>query len=274
MVTTVPPPDWQKPWRTIAVAALPRSGSTLLSEYMRLTDVLGYPNEYFSRWVMPNSHPEIPQTIPSWAEYANTRGRSPNGVVSIKIFPEHFNHLQQEIRFSEWFGTPSWVWLRRLDLVGQAISYVIAQQTRAFQANTAAKAEPRYDGAFIAHNLQILTARDANWAAYFARTRIEPLRLIYEEIETDALGTVQKIAQYAGIRLNDPPLRAPVSLQKQRGSLTEQWRERFYLEFGRPDDLNITYVAPNDTPQLPPTPPRPLISRWFETIGRRSKTST
>lgn len=272
MVTSVPPSDWQKPWRTIAVAALPRSGSTLLSEYMRLTDVLGRPSEYFSRWVMPGAFPEEPQNVVSWAHLASRHGQTENGVLSIKIFPEHFQELQREIRLSEWFGPPRWVWLSRLDLVGQAISYVMAKQTRAYQAQTAPIAEPSYDGAAIARDVQALAARDAQWAAYFARSRIKPLRLIYEEIEHDALGTVQKIADHAGIRLNDPPLRTAVSLQKQRGSLSAEWRERFYLEFGRPDDITIPYSPPSEPAQPPAPPSKGPFERWLGTISRRSKT--
>jgi len=276
MVSAVPSSDWKKPWRTIAIAALPRSGSTLLSEYMRLSDVLGRPSEYFSRWVMPQRFPDVPQTVQNWAHLAHAHGRTDNGVVSIKLFPEHFQQLQQEIRFSEWFGTPRWVWLRRNDLVGQAISYAMAQQTRAYQAKTAPVAEARYDGAEIAHNLQLLAARDAMWASYFARTRIEPLRLIYEDIETDALGTVRKIAEHAGVRLNDPPLQAPVSLQKQRGKMTEEWRERFFLEFGRPDDINIeTVVPPARTVQAPLKPgARAPFARWLTSISHRKKSRT
>jgi LPS sulfotransferase NodH len=239
---------------------------------MRLTDVLGRPSEYFSRWVMPGAFPDEPQNVPSWAHLAFRHGRTENGVLSIKIFPEHFQELQREIRFSEWFGSPRWVWLSRLDLVGQAISYVMAKQTRAYQAQTTPITEPRYDGAAIARDVQSLAARDAQWAAYFARTRIAPLRLIYEEIEHDALGTVQKIAEYTGIRLNDPPLRAAVSLQKQRGSLSAEWRERFYLEFGRPDEITIPYSAPPETGNAPAPPSKGPFERWLSTISRRSQT--
>jgi len=276
MVTSVPPPGWQQPWCTIAIAALERSGSTLLSEYMRLTDVLGRPNEFFSRWVMPAAYPNVPESMTSWAQLAYQHGRTENGVLSVKLFPEHFQQFQKELRFSEWFGTPRWVWLRRNDLVGQAISFVMAQQTRAYQAMKAPIAEAQYDGVAIAHTLQLVAARDAMWAAYFARTRIEPLRLIYEDIESDALGTVRKIAEHAGVRLNVPPLRAQPSLQKQRGKMTEEWRERFFLEFGRPDEISIeTVVPPARMAQAPPkrsaTAP---FAKWLTSISRRKNSRT
>ncbi len=271
MVTSIPPPGWQVPWRSIVVAALPRSGSSLLCEHMRLSGVLGRPDEYFSEWVMPDRYPEAPRSFSAWAEIASSAGRSGNGVFATKLFPDHFERMQKEIRFSEWFGPPRWIWLRRLDLVGQAISFTMAQQTRAFRASSAPVTEARYDGALVAHHLQLLSRQDAQWAAYFARTRIEPLQLIYEDIETDMLGTLQRVADLAGVRLNDPPLAENVTLKKQRNRMNEEWRERFCLEFGQPDNLIIPSQPPSQAASQ--SPAARGLRRWVDTVRRRLGTA-
>ena len=98
----------------------------------------------------------------------------------------------------ELFGHPSYVWMRRLDKVRQAISMWRALQTRTWRReNPTADGEPprlSYSFRGIEHLRRRLSADDEAWRRYFLRSAIEPLELYYEtDVEPDPTGAVARI---------------------------------------------------------------------------------
>lgn len=228
-----------RPWRTIIVATQERSGSNLLADYMGQTDQLGQPWEFFSRRVMAEMFNGRGSTTLDRCQLVLEKGQSSNGVAAIKLFPPHFSELQEELRISEWFGTPCWVWLRRRDLIGQAISFVLARQQRSFTSSQPAQATPTYSADEINETLTWLTRGDALWRAYFSRARIEPITVFYEELERDPNGVLRAIAEAAGVGKLTESVGLATRFSRQRNALNEEWRERFHLEMGQPDRLEI-----------------------------------
>lgn len=234
-MTEKPPPDWVIPKRTIAVATMQRSGSNLLGELMSQSDRLGHPGEYFSSHVLKVIAPGRGKTIIDRCLIARERGESTNGVVGIKFFPEQFPTPRTGIRFSEWFGTPTWIRLRRRDVLGQSISFVLARQQQAFISAATPKFDPVYSAEDISRTISELCVRDGRWSAYFARIGIEPLEIVYEDLEEDPERAIKAIAAAAEIDLGDFRLAPPRRFQKQRTALNQEWRERFLKEMGDPD---------------------------------------
>jgi LPS sulfotransferase NodH len=234
-VRSAPPEGWEVPWRTLIVAALERSGSNLLGEYMIQTDRLGRPIEFFSPYVVASCFPGKGETTVERCWLAAEHGRSANGVVGIKLFTQHFVALAKEIRLTEWFGEPRWIWLRRRDLLGQAISSVLARQQRSYDWRQQPSAETIYSGAAIANALEAVTRREAMWAAYFARTNASPLLVFYEDLEQAPNEIIDAIAAHAGVELPKDSMRPPQKFQRQRTALNEEWRRRFHAEMGDPD---------------------------------------
>lgn len=209
---------------------MPRSGSNLLCGKMRTTGVLGYPTEYFRHWDTPEMASAERCVI------AATKGRTPNGVVAFKLFPEHFDRLQAEIRLTEWFPDPVWVLLERRDLLGQAISLARAMQDGKWSSTGTATGVAEYSREQIEASLRKIVVGNARWASFFARAGIEPLRFVYEDIDGDFDSVCRAIAARLGLDEPMPPT-TDVSIKPQRDVLNDEWRARFVAETGPLDDL-------------------------------------
>jgi len=127
------------------------------------------------------------------------------------------------------------VYLKRLDFVGQAVSELIARGTRAFKSSTTpikSLSEQDYDAQTIARFIDRSLAINAAWEGAFSCYGVEPLRLTYEELTADPSGVVANAAAF--LDLGGPPithewLRSP-PLQKQATTLNLTWAMRFREE--------------------------------------------
>lgn len=237
IVSQPPPASWSMPKRMIGIAALPRSGSTYLADLMTNTGLLGQPNEFYNPHVLRKQFPGRGKTLADCAMLARELGTSPNDVVGIKFFAAHFPSTDPTFKISDWFGEPVWVWLRRRDMLGQAISFLIARQTLAYTANATAQSVPKYSSVLIAETLHKCCVQDAQWRAYFNRTQISPLEIEYEDLTQDPESALRKIAEVAGIELGPVEAQPRSTMQKQRTSLNDEWRARFVETSGDPDVL-------------------------------------
>jgi len=84
-----------------------------------------------------------------------------------------------------------------------------------------------FDAEAIARSLRALVTTQAEFEVFFARHGIVPLRLCYEEIETDLHRALRRVCRHVGIeRPGTVPL-PPVALQKQRTARNEEFAARF-----------------------------------------------
>ena len=153
----------------VLVCASQRSGSTLLCELLKGTEVAGVPDEffealrstgiprqprqYFEAPEMQDIAERLPATDPGrpeqvgefagWFEYALHRGTTPNGVFSSKMMWNYFDDFRARIRelrgleqltfhqaLDEIFPQLRIVFVRRRDKVAQAVSLWRAIQTQ------------------------------------------------------------------------------------------------------------------------------------------------
>jgi LPS sulfotransferase NodH len=82
-----------------------------------------------------------------------------------------------------------------------------------------------------------IVGEHAQWEAFFARTGIEPLRIVYERFLEDRLSYVNRVANLMGIE-NPVVDQGRVDLVIQRDADTEQWKQRFRAENGDPNVLD------------------------------------
>jgi trehalose 2-sulfotransferase len=157
------------------VCATQRSGSTLLCELLRATDVAGVPDEYFERLrgtglprqprqyfedpsvqdiaegLAPTQpgRPELPGEFEAWFRYVLQRGTSPNGVFGAKMmwnYLEDFKARMAELpgledlsfneRLSAVFPRLKIIFMRRRDKVAQAVSLWKAIQTQRWRTDS------------------------------------------------------------------------------------------------------------------------------------------
>jgi LPS sulfotransferase NodH len=237
------------------VCATPRSGSTLLCEALKATGVAGRPEEYFESVVAtgrpprPESYldglddlgalallggaaaPEPPpySSLEGVARYAEHLervrewGTTRNGVFGVKLMWDHVGRLHRRAGDPlELFGDPDFVWVRRRDVVRQAVSFWRAMQTQAWRDEGAAGGahEPQYSFAALRHLVGRLSEHDRCWGELLAGRRV--LELAYEDVTADLPGAVRRTLDHLGVA---PPEQDPElpTMRRQADELSDAW---------------------------------------------------
>src|ERR1700677_1589135 len=174
----------ETPWRvegiSYLVCATQRSGSTLLCELLRATDVAGAPDEYFERlretglprhphqyFAEPSvqdiakrlpptvlGHPEQPGEFEHWFRYVLQRGTTLNGVFGAKMMWNYLDefklrmaelpglsHLSFNEQLKAVFPGLQVIFMRRRDKVAQAVSLWKAIQTQQWRTESESDVE-------------------------------------------------------------------------------------------------------------------------------------
>ena len=138
---------------------------------------MGKPAEYFNRAFSGGKH-----NAEEMCWDAVRLGATPNGVVASKLFPDQFDDLRGQIRLTDWFPDPIWVFMERHDKLGQAISWVIARQTQSWNSREHQRRTPEYSAQEIELALGDIHEHESRWARFFARADVRPKRFFYEEV--------------------------------------------------------------------------------------------
>src|SRR4051812_22233623 len=202
--------------RGYAICTQPRSGSNLLCQLLSSTDQLGYPLEYFNgpaRRAL--GLPDFPDAPELQIEAVLRLGATPNGIYAVKLFASQFAALSARLRWMERLPNLRFVYLSRDDLLGQAVSWARALQTGQYRSTQPANRAARYDAGLIRSRLMAIVRERAQWEAFFARTGIEPLRIVFEHFLQDRAGYVERVAGLVDVQ--DPvvdPTRVDILMQR------------------------------------------------------------
>ncbi|HEV7822987.1 MAG TPA: Stf0 family sulfotransferase, partial [Burkholderiales bacterium] len=101
-----------------------------------------------------------------------------------------------------------------------------------------------YDAELIRCQLMAIVRERAQWEAFFARTGIEPLRIVYERFLEDRSSYVDGVAGVVGVE-NPVVDQRRMDLVIQRDAVTEQWKQRFRAENGDPNVLDDSFPDPS-----------------------------
>ena len=223
--------DGTSPPRGYAICTERRSGSVYLSQLLRSTGVLGRPTEWFDAAAMRNifgiaDYPTDPlaqlAAIPKVAA-------TPNGVYGVKIFSGDFDRIR-ESRWADRLPNLSFVYLRRLDTLAQAISLHKAYQTQQWASFRRPLAKPVYDFAAIDRILRNLNLAHTRWGYYFGRNGMPVLNLFYEHMVEAPANTVAAVAQFIGLQGPVTIDFSQVATEVQRDGVSEAWRRRYIAE--------------------------------------------
>jgi LPS sulfotransferase NodH len=227
--------------RSYFICCLPRSGSWLLADALRTTGRAGRPEEfywdafrpsYLKRWGNPRL-----DSFAGFLDLTFTHGTTPNGLFGAKL---HWGELEQlgealaalgprdaplhELLRSH-FPEPSFVHLRRTDVVRQAISwwralrssswYQVAGEPRTAETT----ATPDWRDVFALE--QQLRDGERRWRAFLDELDAPVLHVFYEDLVDDYGGVVSSVLEFLGVTVDEPL--APPRLLRQRDELTEDW---------------------------------------------------
>jgi LPS sulfotransferase NodH len=232
-----------------------RTGSTLLCGLLESTGVAGHPESYFRQpdeqsWAARWDIARRSDGGFSYADYvqaALAEGRTANGVFAARIM---WGTLEEMIaRLAETypesaaadvallnraFGRTRLVYLRRGDVLAQAVSWLRAEQTDVwFQADRHEQAqpeqEPHFDPGRIRELVQLIGEHNAAWREWFASAGVRPHPVKYEHLDADPAGVTRGILDFLGLDL--PPGREILARHRRLADeLNAEWIERYLAE--------------------------------------------
>jgi LPS sulfotransferase NodH len=233
------------------VCATPRTGSSLLLGLLESTGLAGRPEAYFR-------HPDEPAWAHRWGiagpaepgfDYrafvraARAAGTTPNGVFGAKLMWGTLDEVVAKLApgtagadlavLRSAFGPVRFVYLRREDVLAQAVSWLRAEQTRTWSAgDLGGGGEPSYDEAGITGLLETIAEHNAAWRAWFTRYGATPLELTYEQLAADLPGATRGVLAFLGL---DPGASRPIKSRHRRQAdrLNDDWAARYRTEAAR-----------------------------------------
>jgi LPS sulfotransferase NodH len=226
--------------KTCLIAATPRCGSTLLSSAMYATGVLGRPDEYFNIVTTKELYPGSGDAVPEQLVHTMVDGCTPNGVLSIKFMPCQFQRFCSSALLDV-FPDKKWIFVRRKNLLDQAISYEIALQTDAWYGKSQNVREPVYSEEALALRIEEIIADEKKWLQFFGANRIHSLRLWYNYIAQSPEGAARLVANHIAVPWPNRLQRTLTALKRrasgeyykytdlrpQRNHINNEWKVRF-----------------------------------------------
>jgi len=208
-----------------------RSGSNLLARALHSTGRFGLAGEFFNYPAV--SHFARRHRIESLTDYAielRRHSAATNGVFGTKLGWAQLYYLSKSRIIPNVYDQVKYVLIERRDVLGQAISYSIADQTKVWNSEQLGKGgRYRFDAADIVKRIRGITNAYARFKAFFALHDIHPMYLTYEELEGDIRAAVAKVVEglaipgTGGAKVD----MGAVGLQRQRGPLNLQVRKAF-----------------------------------------------
>ena len=220
-----------------------RSGSNLLCQVLSDSKVAGRPGEFFSEKLRARLTGllSLPENLPPIEFFrAAMRGTTgSNGVFGAKIMPRHLQYALQVIRpafrlaaqatdltvLSALLPKLRFVWLRREDVLRQAISLARAKQTKVWNARKTPTMPAVFDFAQIDQCVGQIERANAFWKQWFRAQGIQPHQITYEQMIADYQQAVRAVLAFVGQPVtSDIP---PPMLLRQADSLTDDWANRY-----------------------------------------------
>ncbi|TVP82132.1 Stf0 family sulfotransferase [Thioalkalivibrio sp.] len=206
------------------IASQPRSGSHYLAGLLRGTGRAGVPLEYFHKghWKLWVKRCRRENPLSAFRILCQLRTTS-NGMFGVKTHWRQFQYACT-LRLENEFKGANFVQITRDDLLGQAISFVIASQTGAWIHDHQPCSEPQYSFPAIQRAIGAIISERGHWDRFFALTGINPLRITYENLTQQRDATMDLVCQRLGIEWTATEA---AQLRVQRTDRSIEWRERF-----------------------------------------------
>jgi LPS sulfotransferase NodH len=191
--------------RTFIICSTQRSGSWLLCRQL-INAGIGVPHEYFHsdhidrlcrRWNLDASDRH------TYLRVVSSKRTTPNGVWGAKLQWVHY--LCNQALIDERLLDPSlYIFLHRTDIAAQAVSLHISLVTGIWGFDGVKLTEPAPgirlgDLGHLALCAQAINKENDLWREFFARRRVSPLAVRYEEFAADQPGAIRRITERLGL---------------------------------------------------------------------------
>ena len=248
------PPDSKTQLTTsYLICATPRSGSSLLCEALKNTNLAGRPDEYFgpmhvSRW----SEQWQPASEADYLEKVKIYATGSNGVLGLKVmrlyWQNFINFLHKAARqryqselelLHTHFPNLHFIWITRRDKVRQAVSWAKFIQGSAWhwEGDQPQKLENlKFNPENITTFITQTSIHESAWLAFFQQNNLHPHIVVYEDFIQTYEQTALKLLD--GLGIPHPPTVPfdPRKMKQQTDDLSEEWVQR-YLALNRDTEL-------------------------------------
>lgn len=227
------------------IAMTPRSGSSYLCDMMTKTRRFGAPGEFINPGFIPNILKSIPAgNGDDYLRWLMIRRKTANGLSGLKASWFQMQKFLPEVQDRDYLKGFRFIYLRRRDVVMQAISLYKATETDVFHTNVEhdqkrlqALAKLDYDFKAIEKWRQHILKQEQGWEQFFYENRIFPLHVFYEDIEQDVLQLMRRIATFVGVIPENVKMPEEASVfRKVRDQRNIEWAQRFAREFAEREE--------------------------------------
>ncbi len=248
------------PTNAYVLCGTPRTGSTLVCTLLESTGVAGRPQSYFRQpdldtyataWGIPRA-PDGRFTFADYLRGAVNAGQSANGVFAVRIMWGTMAEVVRNLRelytdhasadrdlLMRAFGPTRFIYLRRRDVVAQAVSRARAEQTNVWHIigdrpigdGPAAQPAPapRYNFAQIHTYTQEIAAHNTAWTAWFHTNGVQPYRVWYEDVASAPVETTLRILDF--LQLTVPPhVQMRAHNQRLADATSTAWMARYHAD--------------------------------------------
>jgi trehalose 2-sulfotransferase len=230
------------PHSSVFVCGVPRSGTWLLAHLLHSSGVVGYPGEFFWREdAGRNREAWGVSTFHDYLDRVFEVGTAANGVFAAKLMWGYFDEFMFELRgltgeyeqsdlsvIRSVFPHPRFVWIRRDDVVAQAVSWSKALKTGQFAAHQERTGEAIFDFEQIDGLARAVRLHNGAWRRWFVGHGIEPFEATYEELCADRLGTTLSALAFLGLEpLAEAKIAPPRELERQASEVNAEWIARY-----------------------------------------------
>lgn len=236
------------PRSSVFICGVQRSGTWLLAHLLHSSGVVGYPGEFFS----PDDARRFREEwrtlrFEDYLARVFEIGTSSNGVFAAKLMWNYFDEFMFEMRrltgeyerldlevISDVFPAPRFVFVRREDVLAQAVSWSKAAQTGQYAAHQAKTGMAVFDFDQIDGLRELVLVQNGAWERWFAMHEIEPFQVTYEQLSADQVGVTMRTLSFLDLQ---PAARAtiasPRELTKQADGINAEWISRYQDLSGR-----------------------------------------
>lgn len=246
-------------FKSYVICTSPRSGSTMLCRLLAATKIAGNPGSHFHE---PSIDAWLENYCLDATEYLSKRdvldgifraamahGQGDTDVFGLRLQRGSFSFFMDQLQFmypdsasdveriQKAFGPTLPIYLVRKDKLGQAISYIRAEQTglwhRKADGSDLERLEVQradgYDRDAIRAQIAEFSQYDEAWRSWFDAQSVMPLEVTYESLSREPQKQLERILDALGA---DGSIAQGISTPtaKLADEINRQWRERFELE--------------------------------------------
>ena len=201
---------------------------------------MGWPGEWFWRDERQrNSQDWDVVTFEDYLGRVLEAGTSDNGVFAVKLMWGYLHDLLFELRrlageydaddlavLGRHFPEPHFIWIRRDDVVAQAVSWAKAVQTDRWAAHQPAAREPRFEFEQVDALYNLARVHDGCWLRWFEEQGIEPYPVVYEHLAAGPQSVARDVLDFLGLEAQ-APLEIPADQARQADEINAEWAERY-----------------------------------------------